>query len=301
MARGFTAVDVPDQSGKTILVTGANTGLGYHTAEVLAGKGARVLMGCRNPNKADAARLQILEVYPDADVEVVLMDLGDLASVRAAAERVKQEPRLDVLVNNAGIMIPPFAKTTDGFESQFGVNHLGTFALTGLLLEKLEQTPGSRVVITSSMGHRMGKVDFDDLNAEKGYNAFGQYALSKLANLLHMYELDRRLRAKGSATIAVAVHPGASDTELSRYMGKMLMFKPLAAGLINTPAQGAWPTLMGTTAPDVVGGEYFGPSQLFEVRGPAKRVGSNKRSRDEALAARLWDVSVEMTGVDPGI
>lgn len=301
MGKGFTESDVPRQDGKTALVTGANTGIGFHTARVLALSGARVLLGCRSMEKATDAKARILADHPEADVDIVELDLGDLASVRAAAARIEQEPRLDLLINNAGLMMPPFFKTTDGFESQYGVNHLGTFALTGLLLDKLEQTPGSRVLNTSSNGHKAGKVDFENLNAEKKYSAFAQYAMSKLANLLHTFELDRRLRAAGRQTVAVAVHPGGSDTDLGRHIPKLAMtfMMPVFRPFMNTAAQGAWPTLMAATAPDVSGGQYFGPSGFMEMAGPAKRVDSNALSKDEALAKKLWDVSVRDSGVDP--
>ena len=301
MSKGFTHEDVPDQTGKTAFITGANTGIGFHTARVLAGKGARVLLGCRTRSKAEDARAQILAEHPGADVRIIDIDLADLDSIRAAAEAVQEEERLDLLINNAGLMIPPYQKTEQGFESQFGVNHLGTFALTGLLLDKLEQTPGSRIVNTSSNAHKMGKVDFDALNAEKGYSAMKQYALSKIANLLHAHELDRRLKARDSDTIAVTAHPGASDTELSRHIPALprKIFLPLLRPLFNTAAQGAWPTLMGATAPHVQGGEYFGPRGLGELAGPAERVKANALSKNEQVAQKLWDVSVELTGVDP--
>ncbi len=296
--QGFTHSDVPDQSGKTIFVTGANTGLGFQAVRVLTEKGARVLMGCRNPQKAEDARRRILDEHPKADVVLVNLDLGDLASVRAAAEVVAKEPRLDVLINNAGIMMPPRSLTKDGFESQFGVNHLGPFALTNLLLPLLEATPDSRIVLTSSNAHKMGDIHFDDLVAERSYSAMGRYGQSKLANLLHTYELDRRLRAKGNGTIAVAVHPGGADTDLGRHMPSWL-FGPMSflmRPFLNTAAQGAWPTLMGATAPGVEGGQYFGPRGMGEVAGPARKVDSNARSKDSDLARRLWDVSVELTG-----
>lgn len=298
--KGFTHEDVPSQKGKTALVTGANTGIGFHAAKVLAGQGARVLLGCRNLSKAQDAVDAILAEHPEADVEIVELDLGDLSSVEKAAQRVSQEPRLDLLVNNAGIMMPPYQTTEDGFESQFGVNHLGPFALTAQLVDKLEQTPGARIVNTSSLAHRQGKVDFDNLNAQKGYSALGQYALSKLANLLHTHELQRRLEDAGKNTIAVSVHPGASDTELSRHMPSFVrsMLMPLTRPLLNTAAQGAWPTLMGATAPGVRGGQYFGPAGFMEMTGPGKEVESNKKSHDPELAARLWEVSADLTGVD---
>ena len=298
----FTSKDVPDQTGKTIFITGANTGLGYEAAKTLAGKGARVIIGCRSRAKAEQARNSILADYPKADVMVVELDLADLASVRKAAARVAKEPRLDVLINNAGIMIPPYELTQDGFESQFGVNHLGPFALTGLLLEKLRATPDARIVSTSSIAHKRGKIHFDDINAEQGYNPIDRYAQSKIANLYFAYELQRRLEAAGASTISVAAHPGIADTELTRYIPRALMLvAPLFRPLFNTPAQGAWPTLCAATMPGVRGGEYYGPGKRRETAGPAVRVESNRRSHDTAVAKRLWELSIEMTGVDPGV
>jgi NAD(P)-dependent dehydrogenase (short-subunit alcohol dehydrogenase family) len=302
MIKGFTAADVPSQTGRTFLVTGANTGLGFEVAQVLAGRGGRVLLGCRTRSKAEDAVARIRAAHPDADLGIIDLDQGSLASVRAAAERVAAEPRLDVLVNNAGIMMPPLERTADGFESQLGVNHLGTFALTGLLLPKLAQTPGSRIVNTSSNAHKFGKIEFDDVNAERSYSPLGRYSMSKLANLLHIMELDRRLRASGSATIAVAVHPGGSDTDLFRqYPTLTRLLRPVARLVLNTSAQGAWPTLLGATHPDVQGGQYFGPRGVMQLAGPARQVQPNALSQDPALAKRLWDLSIEMTGVDPGI
>jgi len=298
----FTAKDVPDQTGKTIFITGANTGLGYEAAKTLAGKGARVIIGCRSRSKAEQARDSILADYPKADVTVVELDLADLASVKKAAARVAKEPRLDVLINNAGIMIPPYELTRDGFESQFGVNHLGPFALTGLLLEKLRATPDARIVSTSSIAHKRGKIHFDDINAEQGYNPITRYAQSKIANLYFAYELQRRLEAAGDSTISVAAHPGIADTELTRYIPRALMLvAPVFRPLFNTPAQGAWPTLCAATMPGVRGGEYYGPGKRRETAGPAVRVESNRRSHDTAVAKKLWELSIDMTGVDPGI
>jgi NAD(P)-dependent dehydrogenase (short-subunit alcohol dehydrogenase family) len=298
----FTAADVPDQTGKTIFITGANSGLGFEVARVLAGKGAKVLIGCRSRDKARVARDKILAEHPGAEVEVVALDLGDLASVRRAAAVVAEEPRLDVLINNAGIMVPPYELTTDGFESQFGVNHLGPFALTGLLLDKLRAQAGSRIVSTSSIAHKRGKIHFDDINAEQGYEALVRYSQSKIANLYFAYELQRRLAAAGDSTISVAAHPGIADTELWRYLPRVLkLFFPLLRLLVNSGAQGAWPTLCAATMPGVRGGEYYGPSKLNQIAGPAVRVRSNPLSHDTAVAQKLWDLSIEMTGVDPGI
>ena len=300
--KGFTATQVPDQTGKTVFITGANTGLGFEAAKVLAGSGARVIIGCRSKDKAEAAREKILAEHSQADVAIVAIDLGDLESVRAAAAVVEKEERLDSLINNAGIMIPPFELTQDGFESQFGVNHLGPFALTGLLLEKLRATPGARVISTSSIAHKRGKILFDDINAEKHYNTMARYGMSKIANLYFAYELQRRLSAAGDDLISVAAHPGIADTELTRYLPRALMLAaPLFRPLLNTAAQGAWPTLCAATAEDVQGGEYYGPCKRRGTAGPAIRVESSHRSHDKDVARKLWDLSIEMTGVDPGI
>jgi NAD(P)-dependent dehydrogenase (short-subunit alcohol dehydrogenase family) len=306
MPRSFTADDVPDQSGRTFVVTGANTGLGFETAKVLADRGARVLMACRSRDKALAAMAEISAAVPHADLDFVPLDQGDLASIRAAADRIALEPRLDVLVNNAGIMVPPRELTTDGFESQFGVNHLGTFALTSHLLDMLGEQEESRVVVTSSLAHRGGEIFFDDIDAAKSYRAQQRYQQSKLANLLFTFELDRRLAAAGSDTIAVACHPGIADTELTRHLPSALglvtpFIRPFIRPFFNSPSAGAWPTLMAATAPVASGGDYFGPSRRMETSGPARKVGAASTSRDRELAARLWDLSIEMTGVDPGI
>ena len=307
MITNFTSKDVPNQSGKTFFVTGANTGIGFEAAKALAGKGGRVLLGCRNQSKGQDALSRIAEAHPRADVELVSFDLSDLTSVHRAAEIVAREPKLDVLINNAGIMATPKTATKDGFEAQFGVNHLGHFAVTGLLLPKLEATPESRIVTVSSVGHRNGDINFDDINATKSYSPQHRYYQSKLANLLFMYELDRRLTRKGSSTISVAVHPGVADTELPRYLTSgfqvrlLRMLMPLIMLFANSAEAGAWPTLLGATAPGVEGGQYFGPSRFGEWSGPAKQVDSTDKSKDPGLAKQLWDLSVEMTGIDPGL
>jgi NAD(P)-dependent dehydrogenase (short-subunit alcohol dehydrogenase family) len=300
--KGFTAKQVPDQTGKTVFITGANTGLGYEAAKVLAGKNARVIIGCRSKDKAQRAREEILAVHGEADVDIVAINLADLESVGEAAAVIAKEERLDILINNAGIMVPPFELTQDGFESQLGVNHLGPFALTGLLLDKLRATPGARIVSTSSIAHKRGKILFDDINADKQYNTMARYAMSKLANLYFAYELQRRLSAAGDEVISVAAHPGIADTELSRYFPRALMLAaPLFRPLLNTAAQGAWPTLCAATAREVQGGEYYGPCKRRETAGPAIRVKSTRRSHDTDVAENRWDLSIEMTGVDPGV
>ncbi len=301
MARGFTADDVTDQIGRTVLVTGANTGLGYETALVLAGRGARVLLGCRSIDRAQAARDRILTRHPTAEVDIVELDQGDLGSVRAAADRVLAEERLDVLVNNAGIMMPPRTLTTDGFEAQFGVNHLGTFALTGLLLPALLERSDSRVVITSSLAHRAGRIHWDDLDATAGYQRQERYQQSKFANMVHHLELDRRLRAAGAPTRSICCHPGIATTELGRHLGPAAtVLLPVVRPFFNSPAAGAWTTLMAATA-DLPGGAYVGPSKRGETAGPAVVVEPIDRARDPELGRRLWERSIELTGVDPGI
>ena len=308
MITEFTAADVPDQSGKTFFITGANTGIGFEAAKVFAARGGRVLLGSRNPEKGEDALARITGAHPGADVSLVQIDLADLASVRAAAEVVTREPKLDVLVNNAGVMWNPKTITIDGFESQFGINHLGHFALTGLLLAALEATPDSRIVTVSSNGHRQGDQDiyWDDINADEEYNPRRRYYASKLANLLFTHELDRRLRAKGSSTIAVAAHPGASDTELTRYVTGLTgmltrAIMPVMRPLMNSAELGAWPIEFAATAPGVEGGQYFGPGGRMEMSGPARQVDSSEASKDRDKAKRLWDLSTEMTGIDPGL
>jgi NAD(P)-dependent dehydrogenase (short-subunit alcohol dehydrogenase family) len=308
MITDFTAADVPYQSGKTFFITGANTGIGFEAAKVFASRGGRVLLGCRNLDKGQNALARVRHAHPGADIDLVEIDLADLASVRKAAEVVASEPRLDVLVNNAGVMWNPKTITKDGFESQFGINHLGHFALTGLLLPALEATPDSRVVTISSGGHQLGNHDlfWDDINADQDYHPRQRYYASKLANLLFTYELDRRLRRKGSSTIAVAAHPGGADTELGRYLTGAIGFAfrlltPLMRPFMNTAEQGAWPTELAATAPGVEGGQYFGPSGRNEMAGPAQQVDSSTASKDEAKARRLWVLSIEMTGVNPTI
>jgi NAD(P)-dependent dehydrogenase (short-subunit alcohol dehydrogenase family) len=297
---GFTDTDVPALDGQVFLVTGANTGIGLEASRVLAERGARVLLGCRSADKANAAIASIRETAPEADLEHIALDLGDLDSVRSAAELVNAESRLDGLVNNAGIMMPPLEHTVQGFESQFGVNHLGPFALTALLLPVLMATKGARVVNTSSVAHRGGDIDFNDINAEQGYNRAKRYGQSKLANLLFSMELQRRLEAAESSVISVACHPGIADTELSRHMpGILKLTAPLVNKFFNTSVEGAWPTLMAATSDDVAGGDYFGPTKRGETAGPAGLARANRRSQDPVLAARLWDLSIEMTGIDP--
>lgn len=293
---GFTERDVPDQSGRTFVVTGANAGLGFEAARVLAGKGARVLLGCRDKARAQAAMARI-----GGDVAHLPLDLADLASVRRAAELASAEARLDGLINNAGIMFPPLGHTAQGFELQFGVNHLGGFALSALLLPKLAETPGARIVVTASLAHNRGRIDWDDLDARAGYVRGQRYCDSKLGNMLHFAELDRRLRAAGSPVRAMGCHPGVAATELMRHSGPFKLVTPLMGLFLNTAAQGAWPTLQAATDPAAQGGDYYGPLGLGQLRGASGKARRSKPAQDSELARRLWDVSIEKTGIDPGL
>jgi NAD(P)-dependent dehydrogenase (short-subunit alcohol dehydrogenase family) len=302
MTTGFTARDVPSQHGKCVVVTGANTGIGFAAAQVLAQRGARVLLACRSPDKARDAMARIRERTPEADLAFVPLDQADLASVRDAAEIIGWEPRVDVLLNNAGVMVPPLERTVQGHELQFGVNHLGTFALTGLLLDKLAQTAGSRVVVTSSLAHGSGRIDWDDIDAHRGYKRGQRYSDSKLMNLLFAFELDRRLRWAGSPIKAVACHPGVASTDLARHLpGIARVSWPLFGLVLNNAEQGAWPALQAAAAPGVLSGEYYGPQRLRGAAGPSGQARCSHIARDSLEARRLWDLSVELTGVDSGL
>ncbi|MGV0850593.1 SDR family NAD(P)-dependent oxidoreductase [Mycolicibacterium phlei] len=299
MGSRWTAADVPDQSGRTVVVTGANSGLGYDTAAVLAGRGAHVVLAVRNLDKGGEAADGIKATHPNAVVSLQKLDLASLASVRAAAEQIRAEhPRIDLLINNAGLMyVPRRELTEDGFEMQFGTNHLGHFALTGLLLDRLLPVEGSRIVTVSSVGHRLlARIRFEDPHFETGYNRVRAYGQSKLANLLFTYELQRRLAAAGAPTIAAAAHPGFSNTELMRHV-------PIAAPdvvwrLFTQPAeQGALPTLRAATDPSVTGGQYYGPDGPGEIRGYPKVVASSAQSHDPDIQRRLWTMSEELTAV----
>jgi NAD(P)-dependent dehydrogenase (short-subunit alcohol dehydrogenase family) len=301
----WTLKDIPDLTGKTAIVTGANSGLGYETARGLAGKGAQVVLACRNLEKGEAAIDRILAEHPDAMLKVLELDLADLASVRRFADAyISEGQALHIVCNNAGVMAIPYRKTVDGFEMQFGTNHLGHFALTGLLIGPIVHTGRSRVVTVSSSAHRFGRIDFDGLKAEKSYNAWAAYGQSKLANLLFAYELQRRLEAASVDAISVAAHPGYAATNLQS-VGKRMggsSFQAAILKLINrlfaqNAAMGALPILYAATAPDVHGGDYIGPDGFLEQRGYPKKARSSKRSYDQKLARKLWAVSEELTGV----
>lgn len=302
----WTTDDIPDQSGRTVLVTGASSGLGLRSAEALAAKGAWVLLGCRDPGRAEAARARVAARAAGKAPEVVLIDLADLGSVRRGADGVAaRAERLDLLMANAGVMAVPRRRTADGFESQLGTNHLGHFALTGLLLPVLLRAGAPRVVAVSSQAHRMGRIRWDDPNWERGrYSRWLAYGQSKLANLLFIGELDRRAARAGTGLVAAAAHPGYADTHLQSAAAEESgqPWKARGMRLLNRvvaqPAEvGALPQLYAATMPDVVGGEYFGPSGPMEWRGAPQRVGMARPARDPAAAERLWALSERLTGV----
>lgn len=298
----WTADDIPDQTGRVAIVTGANTGLGFEVTMELTRHGGHVVMAVRDIDQGEAALARIRLDVPDASAAVLALDLGDLASVEAFAEAfLTRYDRLDILLNNAGIMFTPYGKTKDGLEQQFGVNHLGHFALTGRLLERILETASSRIVNVSSVGHRMGSMDFDDLLWENGrYQSQRAYGRSKLANLLFTYELQRRLETIDADTVALVAHPGASSTDLGRYVkaGRMgRLYGLLESAVSQSAAMGALPELRAATDPGARGGQYYGPDGLVEMRGNPVVVGSSKRSQDVEDARRLWQASEEITGV----
>lgn len=300
MSDRWTAANVPDQSGRTAVITGANTGIGYEAARVLAERGATVVLAVRDTARGQAAADRILAAAPAAKVRVRALDLASLASVREAADDLANTyQKIDLLINNAGVMWTPRRLTTDGFELQLGTNHLGHFAFTGLLLEKVLAAKGSRVVTISSQAHRSGRIHFDDLFLERGYSPHRAYAQSKLANLMFTYELQRRLAAAKSETIAVAAHPGLARTELIRHSPAPIRLLNMVFGpLFNqSSTMGALPTLRAATDPEVRGGQYYGPSGIGEARGYPKLVSSNRISHDVTVQNRLWAVSEELTKV----
>ena len=297
----WTTVEVGDQSGRVALITGANTGIGLGAARVLAQHGASVVMACRNMTTAEAAAATIRASGASGPVEIIELDLGSQAAVKASAARfLESHPRLDLLINNAGVMLPKRDVSGDGYEQQFGVNHLGHFALTGLLLDRLLATPGSRVVTVSSSVHRIAKMNFADLQSTKKYRGLGAYGQSKLANLLFTYELQRRLKAANTSTLATAAHPGWARTDLQCHAAKHWWWtaaKPIEGMFSQSADDGALPTLMAAVDPEARGGEYYGPSGFMEGKGSPKKVGSSKRSHDGAAQQRLWAISEELTGV----
>jgi NAD(P)-dependent dehydrogenase (short-subunit alcohol dehydrogenase family) len=302
----WTIDEVPDQSSRTAVVTGANVGLGRETARVLASRGATVILACRDVAKGEAAAdwIAAASAVERGRLRVVRLDLASPASVSAAADEIRaSSPRLDLLINNAGVMAIPFARSDDGVELTFAVNHLGHFALTALLLEQLLATPGSRVVTVSSVAHRRGRVDFDALESEQGYEPGRAYDQSKLANLLFAYELQRRLHAAGAETISLAAHPGIARTHLwrtSSRLEKALLsprLRPLTFWLAQSAEAGALPTLRAALDPDAHGGDYYGPARWSEYTGRPTRVDSTPSSHDRSAQRLLWQVSERLSGI----
>ena len=300
MVDGWSAQDIPSQSGRNAIVTGANSGLGLVTARELARAGAAVVMACRSVDKGHAAVEQVRAAVPDAQVRLEELDLANLASVRAFAERYRAaHDGLDLLINNAGVMAPPRRRTADGFELQFGTNHLGHFLLTTLLLDLMEGRQDARVVTLSSTAHKIGRIAFDNLNGDRHYFRWNAYGQSKLANLLFALELDRRLRREGSTVKSLAAHPGYAATNLQTAAPPLidrLVMKVSNAVIAQSDEMGALPTLFAATEPGLEGGTYVGPDGASEQRGHPTIVSPNRRARDEDTARRLWRVSEELTG-----
>jgi NAD(P)-dependent dehydrogenase (short-subunit alcohol dehydrogenase family) len=301
MANGWDVQDIPDQSGRVAIVTGANSGLGLVTARELARSGARVVLACRNLGKGHAAVDEVRAAVPGAQLQLEELDLASLASVRGFSERFRaSHDGLDLLVNNAGVMGTPRRRTADGFELQFGTNHLGHFALTTALLEAMEGREDARVVTLSSTAHKMGRINFDNLNGDRHYFRWNAYGQSKLANLLFALELDRRLRAAGSTVKSLAAHPGYAATNLQSAgppLFDRLVMVASTALIAQSDEMGALPTLYAATEPGLEGGTYVGPDSFREQRGHPTIVQPNGRARDPETARRLWEVSERLTAV----
>lgn len=291
----WSEAEIPDQSGRVVVVTGSNTGIGFETARALTERGAHVVLACRSEERGSAAVARIQALNPSGTCAMERVDLADLESIAQFAEHMRaQHTHIDVLVNNAGVMFPPRSFTKEGFELQYGVNHLGHFALTGRLLPLLLARPGARVVNVSSIAHRNGRIDFGNLKGERRYVAFREYGQSKLANLLFTFELNRRLEEAGHDLIAVAAHPGVTNTDLTRHNG---FIEFLAHRFAMSSPKGALPLMLAATGTDLKRGDYIGPNGFMEAWGTPGPAKIRRRGRNPKVAARLWDVSEEATGV----
>ncbi|ATD72409.1 MULTISPECIES: oxidoreductase [Gordonia] len=305
MKTGWTLTDAPPQTGRVAVVTGANGGIGREAARGLATLGATVVLACRNPETSAVARDDIVAEVPGAELEIVDLDLASLDSVRAAAEEIgRRHPRIDVLVNNAGVMRAQRDLTPDGFEMDFGTNFLGHYALTGLLMDRLLATDAARIVTVGSHAHRAGTIDFSDLPMDRTFTSAGAYSRAKLAQMLFALELDRRLRTAGLQAISLAAHPGGTRTGVMREQNKFLQWAYHAPSLrwltdrfIMDPPEGALPILRAATDPKVSGGQYYGPTGSFGLAGPPVLVEPSPKAKDRAVAERLWDIGAELTGV----
>ena len=300
----WTSENISDLSGKVIIVTGGNSGLGYESVKAFAMKGADVVLASRSMEKGEEARAEILKDVPDGKIEVMQLDLGDLESVKNFASEFKLgHKKLDVLLNNAGIMMTPYFTTKDGFEAQLGTNHLGHFALTGLMMDVILKTQGARIVNVSSGAHKSGEMDFSNLQYENGigYKPMKAYGRSKLSNLLFTYELQRKLEAAKKDTISVAAHPGVAMTNLARHLEGKFLYKiltPLFKMMAQDQAMGALPQIRASVDPDVKGSEYYGPDGKKEYKGYPVLVPSNEASHNLEDAAKLWEESEKLTGVN---
>lgn len=296
----FNINTTPSQKGRIAVVTGANIGLGYETALALAAKEMEVVLACRNMQKAEAAKSNILKQHPNATINCIQLDLRKLSSVRAFAKAyAKQYNQLDVLINNAGIMMPPFSLTEDGSESQLGVNYISHFLLTYLLFPILKKTANSRIVSLASIAHKNGNINFDDLHSQKEYSKMGAYAQSKLACLMFAYELQRRLDKAGHTTLSVAAHPGVSNTNLGQHFPKIVqsVMPYLLFFMLQPPKNAAEPTLYAALGKDINGGDYTGPNGWKEYKGKAVKVGSTRRSKNEELLTKLWEVTEDILNI----
>jgi NAD(P)-dependent dehydrogenase (short-subunit alcohol dehydrogenase family) len=292
----WTASNIPDQTGKIVIITGATSGLGKEATRVLSEKGATVILAVRNPQKAEAVAAQILKNNATAKIDIRGMDLGNLDSIKSFADKILNDyDQLDILINNAGVMMCPYSKTKDGFEIQMGTNHLGHFALTGHLMPLLKKTKDSRIVATSSIAHRSGDINFDDLNwTSRKYKTGKAYGDSKLANLYFMYELVKKLEGQADAPKVTCAHPGWTKTELDRHSG---LVKFLGNIVAQTVEMGTLPSLRAATDVAANSGDYFGPTRMMQMRGYPELVKSNAMAQNEANATRLWTLSEELTGV----
>lgn len=299
----WTEENVSDLSGKTIIVTGGSSGLGFESVKALAGKGAEVVIASRTMVNMENARNIILSENPKANIILMELDLGDLDSVHNFASLFKKDfQRLDILMNNAGVMTVPYEDIKNGKASQMGTNHFGHFALTGLLMDLIKSTPNSRVVVTSSLAYKQGKMDFDNLlfESKNGYTPINAYGRSKLANLLFTFELQRYFQLNNINSIAVAAHPGLSLTNLGRHVDKKIQFRifgPLLKVIVQSAAMGALSQIRAAVDPNVIGGEYYGPGGNFEITGYPIIRKTNKAAKNQSDAKRLWEVSEKLTGV----
>ncbi len=304
-SKHWSTANIPDQEGKVVVVTGANSGLGFETSRELTRKGAHVVMGCRTESKALAAIKEIHSEQPDASLEFIPLDLASLDSIQRFAEGfLKSHSKLHILCNNAGVMALPYTKTADGFEMQIGTNHFGHFALTGQLLPTILTTPGSRIVNVSSLAHKGGRIRFHDIHWEKRYSKWLSYCQSKLANLLFTYELQRKLEAVDADTICVACHPGYTSTNLQMAAPRMkgsrwgeIIWSLWNRMFAQRVSQGALTNLYASTAPEVNGGDYIGPRGFQELAGAPTKVRSSRRSHNKEDAQKLWELSVKATGI----